>query len=55
MKRLLRRGIPVLVLAMVYSTFYLLLGVTLAALIIGAQLVRVALIKIQLAKQSRGS
>ena len=55
MKRLLRYGIPVLTLATVCPTFYLVLGVTLAALIIGAQLVRVALIKIQLAKENRGS
>ena len=43
LKRVLRYGIPILGLAMICPTFWLVLGVTLAGLIIGVSLVCTAL------------
>ena len=53
LQRLLSYGIPVLGLAMICPTFWLVLGVTLSGLIIGVSLVCTALKKYVLTTRSR--
>ena len=53
LKRALRYGIPILILAMICPSFWLVLGVTLAGLIIGVSLVYTALERCLLKTRSR--